>query len=418
MNYEDIEEYVKYGKSFVEAQGDEIFWERIDGPSANNHNTNGQNFIAMWMSYIDPLSTMMTILPSSHYGSRRAVATRESLVIESDDTHFWFRSVYRVTRLPFYSSRNEQTVASVEGFAVAIKKFITDNLDENLGSDFRQIVGGDWRTQITGNIYLVMEGGGPLDGLSNNVRVVRNIRPVADQNYSLSSLNHQIHWRCPRKSVKVLMKPAANNAYNDLLEGNLLIAPTGARGYVRGYANLVNGESMRPYASFQDEQEVMDLAKQHTEAYHPYTGWIPDRLEPVGVEANNFGLIKLDQAPMPVFGSAIEDRWHNRILHFTGAVSLLTGGSRLRVTPGAYFVIPSDITLSDIDMIEYDRVIEEEILPTITLSSQSSRSEAITNRIGDLGGGTIKTSITGKVISNSKNGDSGFIPRPNKRKIR
>ena len=80
------------------------------------------------------------------------------------------------------------------------------------------------------------------------------------------------------------MKPAANNAYNELLEGNLLIAPTGARGYVRGYANLVNGESMRPYAPFQNEQEVMDLAKQHTEAYHPYTGWILNRLEPVDVK--------------------------------------------------------------------------------------------------------------------------------------
>ena len=69
-------------------------------------------------------------------------------------------------------AENEQTIASVEGFAVAIKKFITDSMDENQGSDFRQIVGGDWRTQITGNIYLVMEGGGPLDGLSNNVELL------------------------------------------------------------------------------------------------------------------------------------------------------------------------------------------------------------------------------------------------------
>lgn len=414
MDIEDIKKYQEHGRNLRDATGDQIYFERNRTITVSNQSKIPVMRPAIWMSKIDPLSSMMVGLPSDGYGHSRLIGYREDFTLNHDDDHFWFRSVYRVVHVPY--ARNTDT-SSLRSFAEAMKSSVL-NAGTGLGHDLIPVIGGDWRNPPDGYMYLVMEGGGPLDGVSNDVTIVRNIRNLENQNFSGHMLNSGEYWRQPKRGTSCMMRKPDSSEYNELMEGTMLIRPTNTMGYIRGHLQFSENQ-FEPWAlqSWDNNTDLIRRVKQYDEKYHPYTGWIPEDLTRVAVDTEKFSLVEIDREPKSYFGTDLIERVDDRVLHFKGAVTILVGDKRHNISPGCYFLLPKDNELTSMDMLSYDALVRE-LLEQVVMSTSSSRSQAITNRIADMDDGVVKTSITTRGLSGKSNGDSGFIARPTLRRLR
>ena len=414
MDIEDIKKYQEHGRNLRDATGDQIYFERNRTIAISNQSKVPVMRPAIWMSKIDPLSSMMVCLPSDGYGHSRLIGYREDLTLNYDDDHFWFRSVYRIVHVPY--ARNTDT-SCLRSFAESMKSN-TLNASPDLGHDLIPILGGDWRNPPSGYMYLVIEGGGPLDGVSNNVTIVRNLINLSTQNFSGHMLNSGEYWRQPKRGTFCMMRKPDSFEYNEQMEGTMLISPTNTMGYIRGHLQFHRSQP-EPWLlqAGDNNADLIERVKQYHEKYHPYTGWIPEDLTRVAVDTEKFSLVEIDREPKSYFGTDLIERVDDRVLHFKGAVTILVGDKRHHISPGCYFLLPKDNELMSMDMLSYDALIRE-LLGQVVMSTSSSRSQAITNRITDMDDGVMKTSITTRDLSGKSNGDSGFIARPTLRRLR
>lgn len=393
--------------------------------SHSNHGTwpelkTEKHYLLRALTIIDPIADDVVTIPSRRYSGRHA-AIAISRTYRHDDNHYWFRSVYRVMNLPHMGY-------SVCDDYADLARVYAEKLNQAMSKPTPNLTGvlRDIGSQ-QGVIYFVIEGGASFDSAGVNPTVNRDITQLSNANWNLSMLNRtESHvsltrgCSCCYVSVEELetgpvRRTGFRSRYN--LEGVLLSMPFGTRGYVR--ASVQIGRDMRspPAASFSDEEDLINRVRSvEPTAYPIYTGWIPEDLTDVTVDDPAFQLVKVGDNPLSLYSSDIIDRLHGRRLHFRGSASLLINGVKYPVTAGEYFMIPKSAGLEEMNMLQYDLAVVE-TLSQMTMLAHSSRSQAITNRTGDVSASPVKTSIKSRGLSHNREGDSGFIARPKHRRI-
>lgn len=399
--------------------------------TASNRNMRSSEWAMRALSEIDPLSDDLVTMSAGRH-SRRCVAVRISRRIDTHENHFYFRSVYRIIDMPWLGYQMLHSYAAYES---QYRTKINENLNRTSIQWGPMQNLGESNNRGHGNVFLVIEGGGPIDGSGIGVHEVRNLSQLHSNNYNgniASTTTDHVRLSYGATCCFHKVVPSASGALR--FEGAMMTYPYGTDGYV--YGEVVSNSSQSPghgcpSDGYEDESSLIEEVLRYRMASYPvYTGWIPKDLSDIVVRTRAFDLVKVGEKPASLFGSDLSDRLLNRRLHFRGTVSLLYGGVKYPVSTGEYFMIPkiSAIVpqmleplvpgqdLKDMDMLQYDREVRE-IISEITLLSFSSRSLAITNRVSDRGDSSIVTSIKPRDLSGNTNGDSGFIPRPTRRKI-
>ena len=423
MNRDDIEAFTRQANRVADQLGNETFyWRNAENTTQVGNVVRSEVWLPLTLSKVDPLSDDLVTMQSGRH-SRRCLAVRLSRRVDTHENHFYFRTVYRVIDMPWIGYTQNQTL---DGFLSNYRTKVNENMartNVQWGPLQQLLDSGQRYGSASGNIYFVFEGGGPIDGSGINVRLIENTSDLQTANYNGNiagttsdriGLSHGA--TCCLTDQVLPMNINRPHRY----EGAMMIEPFGTKGYV--YAEVVANSSSSvgrgcPQMDYENERELIEkVLRYRTESYPVYTGWIPNDLTDIVVSNWRFDLAKVGEEPNNLFGNDLADRLINRRLHFKGNVSLLYGGVKYPVSTGEYFLIPKSSLLEKKNMLEYDEEVRS-IISEITLLSFSSRSLAITNRVGDQGDSPIVTSIKSRDLSGNTNGDSGFIPRPTKRRI-
>ncbi len=387
-----------------------------------SNNARVEDWLPVVLSKVDPLSDDLVTMQSGRY-SRRCLAVRLSRRIDTHENHFYFRSVYRVIDMPWIGYSQNQTLDGyLSNYRTKVNQSMA-NTSIQWGPLQQLLSTGSRYRSASGNIYFVFEGGGPLDGSGINVTVVSDTTELQAANYngniaSTTSDRIGLNYGATCCIAKQALPLDINRPHR--YEGTMMIEPFGTKGYV--YAEVIanSGSTVGrfcPQFDYENESELIEtVLRYRTESYPVYTGWIPNDLTDIVVSNSRFDLAKVSEEPANLFGSDLADRLINRRLHFRGNVSLLYEGVKYPVSTGQYFMIPKSSLLANMNMRDYDAEVRS-LVSQITLLSFSSRSLAITNRVSDQGDSPIVTSINSRDLSGNTNGDSGFIPRPTKRRI-
>jgi len=391
--------------------------------------------LANVFSKLDPLSDERVDISGSWdvVPSGSCSAYQVWMELDYNDTHFWYKAVYKLVNQMFLSpsditgEENESLSEFHERYSSELRIFL-----EPVGSD------NSWRnpsrslfSEDQGTVYLLVSGGGPIDGLSIgdiseiDTQLDSHIESVPrERGYRSLLLGHNlVEAKLPLsmnnhfdKMVAVTLCNGAHKYTNRLsMTGESLIQPTGTKGYIEAEAvhsthNLSKFLSKLKW----DDDALINKVMQYNGAYKPYTGWIPNDLSDVLFTTDKFSMVRVDREPKLIFSSEIKDRYTNKRLDFSACVNLLYGGKKYSVDPGVYFMKVDD--LEQLTMIEYDSLIQK-LLEDVTLLTVSSRSQAITNTSGTVVSDKIKTSITPRELSQSVGDDSGVIARPTARKL-
>lgn len=423
MNRDDIEAFTRQTNRAADQLGSETFyWRNAEHTMQISNHARLEDWLPVTLSKVDPLSDDLVTMRSGRH-SRRCLAVRLSRRVDTHENHFYFRTVYRVIDMPWIGYTQNQ---NLDGFLSNYRTKVTENMartNVQWGPLQQLLDHGQRYGSATGNIYFVFEGGGPIDGSRINVRLIENTTELRAANYNgniASTTSDRIGLSYGATCCLTDLVLPMNIDRPHRFEGAMMIEPFGTKGYV--YAEVIANSSSSvghgcPQMDYENERELIEkVLRYRTESYPVYTGWIPNNLTDIVVSNWRFDLAKVGEEPVSLFGNDLADRLINRRLHFRGNVSLLYGGVKSPVSTGEYFMIPKSSLLKNMNMLEYDAEVRS-IISEITLLSFSSRSLAITNRVSDQGDSPIVTSIKSRDLSGNTNGDSGFIPRPTKRRI-
>ena len=423
MNRDDIEAFTRQANRVADQLGHETFyWRNAENTMQISNHARLEDWLPVALSKVDPLSDDLVTMQSGRH-SRRCLAVRLSRRVDTHENHFYFRTVYRVIDMPWIGYTQDQTL---DGFLSNYRTKVNENMartNVQWGPLQQLLDSGRRYGSANGNIYFVFEGGGPIDGSGINVRLIENTSDLQTANYNgniagTTSDRIGLSYGATCCLTDQVLPMNINRPHR--YEGTMMIEPFGTKGYV--YAEVVANSSSCvgrgwPQLDYESERELIEkVLRYRTESYPVYTGWIPNDLTDIVVSNSRFDLAKVGEEPNNLFGNDLADRLINRRLHLKGNVSLLYGGVKYPVSTGEYFMIPKSSLLKNLNMLEYDAEVRS-IISEITLLSFSSRSLAITNRVGDQGDSPIVTSIKSRDLSGNTNGDSGFIPRPTKRRI-
>jgi hypothetical protein len=407
---------------------------RLRVTDRNNYYSNRGNLaidvkLSNLCSGLDPLSDERVdfsgnwdLIPSGH-----CTAYQSWMELDYDETHFWYRAVYRLVHDAF----DPMNVAPCNG----LEKFYEHYINTVYGEFCSGEESNSWRSpsralfnEDSGKVYLLVSGGGPIDGLSvgdistmdtmidDAMRRISNSDgiPILDRaNAHLPVTMVNFFDEVVPVTVCNATRNFAKNKFG--ITGESLIKPTGSKGYIEAEAVLSKDRLNKLLTKLEWDVDALRIkVKQYSSRYNQYLGWIPDDLSNVLFTTDKFSMVRVDKEPRPIFSSEIMDRYLNKRFDFSACVDLLYRGKKYSVDPGVYFMNIDNI--ERLSMIEYDKLISE-ILGDITLLAVSSRSQAIINTSGTIVSDKIKTSITARELSTSTGDDSGFIARPTARKL-
>jgi hypothetical protein len=408
MNQYDLMNYIQMAHRFTWRLSDHIY-------GANQYNEGAMNIIAHAVGHLDPFGSKVQRVRLTQYGGIHHFY-RVGLTIEHDDDHFWFRAVYQVIGPIAYGSEEWSSIPElVNAFEDLINETANDYTLGHHGT-LPQLHG-----RREGFVYVVLEGGAPIDNAAIGVT------EEADYSGLATGLNRRMltgynlnHYRVPTKALTLYVEKDTVLEENLSFGGRICVEPHGTFGLLQGRVITIDNKGTRncnvPSFSFQNNDLLESIRQLDCIKRQPYDGWIPKDLSNVKVQTQEFAMVKVGDDGKALFGSDLAGRLLKRRFHFRGAVSLLYRGKKYPVESGVYFMTLSSTSLSSINMLDYDDLVSN-ILPEITMLSNSSRSQAITSRVDDDTGAVIKTSIKKRNLSAKDNGDSGFIPRPVKRRI-
>lgn len=390
-------------------------WSIADYATSNNYNERAIDIIAHAVGRLDPFSNKVHRVRLSRYGGHHHFY-RVSLNIQHDDDHFWFRAVYQVIGSLGYGHEQWNSIPELVN---AFEDMINEAAENNsLGYDTLSALHG----RREGYVYIILEGGAPIDNAGIGVEEEADYSSLVG-NLNRSQLNGYgiTHYRKPTKALTLYVEQDTVIGENQSFGGRICVEPHGTFGLLQGRIVTMNDRGPRsrnaPSSSFENNDLLESVRQLNCIKRQPYDGWIPTDLSDVKVQTEGFSLVKVGDNGKALFGSDLASRLLKRRFHFRGAVSLLYRGKKYPVESGVYFMTLSRTSLSSINMLAYDDLVSN-LLPEITMLSNSSRSQAITNRVIDGTETAIKTSIKKRSLSTKDNGDSGFIPRPVKRRIR
>ena len=407
MNQYDLMNYIQMAHRFT--------WRLDDNHAANNHNESPIEIVAYAMGQLDPFSTKVQRIRLSRYGGFHHFY-RVSLDIQHDDNHFWFRAVYQVMGSVGYGSDQWNSIPELVNSFEDIINELTD--DDSLGYYTLANLHGNRE----GYVYVILEGGAPIDNAAIGVEEEVDYSGLTGPlNRGMLTGYGLTHYRRATKALTLYVEKDTILAENLSFGGRICVEPHGTFGLLEGRVITINDKGNRnrnvPSSSFENNDLLMSIRQLDCIKRQPYDGWIPKDLSNVKVQTQEFAMVKVGDDGKALFGSDLASRLLKRRFHFRGAVSLLYRGKKYPVESGVYFMTLSSNSLSSINMLDYDDLVSN-ILPDITMLSNSSRSQAITSRVDDDTAKVIKTSINKRSLSTKDNGDSGFIPRPVKRRIR
>jgi len=407
MNQYDLMDYIQMAHRFTWRLGDEV--------SSYNYNDRALDITAHAVGHLDPFGNKVQRARLSRYGGHHHFY-RQSLDIQHDENHFWFRAVYQMIGSLRYGHEQWNSIPELVN---AFEDMINETADDNsLGYDVPSSLHGSRE----GYVYVVLEGGAPIDNAPIGVE------EEADYSGLTGNLNRSqltgygvTHYRRPTKALTLYVDKDTVIEENRSFGGRICVEPHGTFGLLSGRIVTMNDRGRRnrnvPSSSFDNNDLLESVRQLNCIKRQPYDGWIPTDLSDVKVQTEGFSLVKVGDNGKALFGSDLASRLLKRRFHFRGAVSLLYRGKKYPVESGVYFMTLGSTSLSSINMLAYDDLVSN-LLPEITMLSNSSRSQAITNRVIDGTETAIKTSIKKRSLSTKDNGDSGFIPRPVKRRIR
>lgn len=397
---------MKYNNSF-----DEFTWRFDPQLNYNRRNEDGHKLLAYAFANVDPFSHRLTGLMSGNYGGY-TLAYRVSMDIDYDKDHFWFRAVYRLMNGSHMGYNN---LRDLEEWRRNFSSYILEQLNkEGLGWGMLQSIHGN----RNGCVFVTLEGGGPLDGASIDVNTVSNLQSVTAENYNQNLFARGIHSFCLSKAITCYLDPPNEWDDGQRLTGRISIEPIGTMGLLEARVTSSNtADRDIPLDKFDNPALLESIKRTTSLQYKPYSGWIPSDTSDFEVDAGDFIMKQVAGEPSSLFGNDLLSRYQNRRIHMTGAVSLLYDGKKYNVPAGLYFVYPHDtIDLEDVTMLQYDHWLTN-LASNITMLANSSRSQSLTNRLRDQMDTPVVTAIQSRPISVKENGDSGFIPRPTKRRI-
>lgn len=405
MNLKDL---MKYGQSY-----DELTWNYVPQVGLGRRNDDGYNLLAYSFANVDPFSHRVSGLISDNYGGYN-LAYRLSMDVNYDKDHFWFRAVYQIIKTHHvgYAQLNNMGEWRRQYYS-----YIRSQMNEDsLGWGMLQSIHGS----RTGFVFVTLEGGGPLDGSEIDVDTVRNIQQLTNDNYNQNLFTRGVHSSCMSKAISCYIDPPNNlqRVGDAPFTGRISIEPSGAMGVLEARVTSSATRKKRniPTEKFDNPSLLESIKRTTSQNYKPYSGWIPSDTSDFEVNAGDFIMKKMAGEPRPLFGNDLLSRYQDRRIHMTGAVSLLYDGKKYDVPAGLYFVYPHDTNLKDVNMLQYDYWLTD-LANRITMMTNSSRSQSLTNRLRDRGETPVVTAIQPRPLSVKENGDSGFIPRPTKRRI-
>lgn len=357
--------------------------------------------------------------------------------IDYNATHFWYKSIYKLITESFEwgQGRSEEPSASLE-------QYYEKYCGELYGNFCNRPTSDSWRrpsrtlfNQESGDVYLLVSGGGPIDGISvGDISTIdamiddfmeRRVREsaiiydrlhrdlqVSDAHLPLAMTNF-FDKEVPATLCNAARKFSENKKFSMI--GESLIQPTGSQGYIEAEVILSKSNLNKLLKKLEwDDDALISKVMQYTSRHNPYLGWIPDDLTDVLFTTDKFSMVRVDKEPRPIFSSKMMDRYLDKRFDFSACVSLLYNSKKYSVEPGVYFMKIDNI--EQLSMIDYDIEISK-ILEDITLLAVSSRSQAIINSSENVVSDKIKTSITARELSKSTGDDSGFIARPTARRL-
>lgn len=403
MNLKDLRQY---GNSF-----DNLSWRFSPQLQiGNRRNDNSETLLPYTISTVDPFGHKVSIATSGNYGGYYLLY-RVSMDVHHDEDHFWFRAVYQLINPKHVGYNN---LNSMREWRRKFSSYVEEQLNnDNLGWGMLQSAHG----ARTGFVFATLEGGGPLDGAEIDVETIENIQSLANENYNQNAFVRGEHASCLSKGITCYLNPPSGED-NDVMTGKISIEPFGTVGLLEARVTSCSNKRKKhvPSKDF-DNPALLEAIKRITsQKYKPYSGWIPSNTSDFEVDAGDFIMKQVAGEPSPLFGNDLHSRYRDRRIHMTGAVSLLYEGKKYNVPAGLYFVYPYDTNLEDVTMLQYDYWLTD-LMGRITMLANSSRSQALTNRLKDQGDTPVVAAIQSRPISIKENGDSGFIPRPTKRRI-
>lgn len=425
MNIENFKDYEILERERVPHKNLTI--RRYGAANYTRKHVSPQLKLAYLLHRIDPLTDDIVVVSGQWdiVPGGRTMLIKQDLNLTLTKSHFVFVAVYRITTSDIrITDRNIHS--SDEALELAINnhykerdKILSSLESDNYHSPVRSLFHINDKKKRS--VYVVVRGTGPIDGAHHNGKTLQESFRAYDNEFPVYTLNGSAIQHLPVAIVPHFYSEVVEHTdRRDCLEieGEFMTKPFGSKGYI--IATAMHTE--KKYSEFRKEiddgfsyEKSLSKDNEYNAIYQPYSGWVPSDLSDVLFETDTFSMIKVDKEPVHIFSPDFGSRLLHRLFHFRGAVSLLYDNKKYSVPPGTYFMKPADLDLNKITMFEYDAKIQE-IVPRITLLANSSRSQAITSN-ADNSEVTMVTTITPRSLSSVGNGDSGFIPRPTKRRL-